>query len=90
MTKLGGLCSTERGILAAILRGPQAVCLEASLGTWGPDPILSQPFAITEQEIISDRKKMTRNWVRLPRPKQDLKTLTTSHGPQTWQRGLSA
>ena len=55
---LESVCSTKLRVLAAKFEGRVGgLCLEVSLGTWGPDPVLHRCFTMqndAEQEIISN------------------------------------
>ena len=44
-----------------VLRAVGGPFLEVSLGTWGPDPVLYQLFAVQIRKSISDQKKLSRN-----------------------------
>ena len=67
------------------LRAVDGLCLEVSLGTRGPDPVLYQLFAIQSRKSFPIRTKMIQKWVRLLRPKRDLQT--TDH---LWPSNLGA
>ena len=43
------------------LRAVGGLCLDLSLGTWGPDPVLYQPFAIQNRRSFPIRKKLCTN-----------------------------
>ena len=56
-----GVRSTERGALAK-LRAVGGLCLEVSLRTWGPNPVLYERFfAIQYGRSLPIRKKMFKN-----------------------------
>ena len=55
MTKFGGCTYASLSGESSLpsLEAVSSLCLEVSLGTWGPDPVMHHLFCDTEQEVDS-------------------------------------
>ena len=85
-TKLRRRMNTQPSLTS--LKALGGLCLEVSLRTWGLTHFCINVLRCRTQDRFLSEKDIQK-WVRLPRPKRDLKTQIT-YSPHTWQRGLSA